>query len=148
MGLTLDLIVALARSTGDGGATFLPLEEDLTSANPAGERAVKIHGMIQRVNYGIDQQVVHRKLLFEFSHDPPVSVSMDSSLDPILAKEDPARDLFLQVMVGRAAEQASTVGDLVLAEGLLTGKRSGREHSGQQAHKEGTHPGNSLRRCT
>lgn len=141
MGLTLDLIVALARSTGDGGAAFIPLEDDLASADPAGERTVKIRGMIQRVNYVIDQQLVHRKLLFEFSLDIPESVSMDSSLDPILVKEDPARDFFLQVMVGRATEQASTVGYLVLAEGLLTGKRSGREHSGQQAHKEGTHPG-------
>jgi hypothetical protein len=134
----------LARSTGDGGAASLPLEDDLASADPARERAVKIRGMVQRVNYGIDQQLVHRKLLFELSLDTPVSVSMDSSLDPILVKVDPARDSFLQVMVGRATEQASTVGDLVLAEGLLLGETSGREHSGQQAHKEGTHYGNSL----
>jgi hypothetical protein len=77
--LSPDLIVALTRPTGDGGTALLPLEDDVASANPAGESAFKISGMIQHVYHRVDHEGVHRKLLFEFTLDIPKGVSVDSS---------------------------------------------------------------------
>lgn len=97
--------------------------------------------MVERVNHWIDEQGIQRHLVLKFSLDVPKGWTVDSSDDSLVLEVKISRQFSLQVTVGGAAEQSSSVGDLRLAERLLTGKGDCRERSGKHVEKEVTHSG-------
>jgi hypothetical protein len=109
IGLALDLKVADGGTTGKGGTSFLPLQQNLAAANTAREGALEVLWPIESEDYRIKEKVIHGELFFKLALDIPVCVAMDAGLDSVLLKEDPAGDLLFQVIIGRATEQARAV---------------------------------------
>ena len=138
-GVALDLKVADGGTAGDGCATLLPPQYNLASTNAPSERTREILRTVERKSHRVKKKIINWKFFFKLSSEVPESVSVDARAESVLFKEDPARDLLLEVIVGGAAKQALTVGDLVLAERLLAGQGGRRENGSEQANKEGTH---------